>query len=780
MTSRPNELALLLDSCATTDLATTLARLPAENRADLLRHAAARHPALVDWTFAQGTGDELRALAANPRLDGEQLDRLVTCAHQRAATDGKPVDGVLAATVYRHRNTTAALRRRLLEAPDPPDELRSCVMHMTARRLLGPALDCPHPDLAKRAAILARGPKGARPANTPAALYAWFKGTTYTSPKSHALLRGRLALFRTDTWKPADWAALAALHDADPLDPAPCTVLVELPECPRDIALALLHDDSGDDVRADTLTAGLRYGTFTAADVVRRAPHATHLLRTLECFDRDRDPLAHAAHIRALHRELTALVRESLGEDPAVWRTLLGHLSAGDFPGTLPDLAAAARSTPAPPHPRRAWPHTQQVSTSPFTHLLRFAEPAALSGILGALDPHDLGEIAHYDIQKPLPDALVDAFLDHAGPELLDVFMPHHAYHDRTRACLLRRDDPSVNAALLRGSDVPRRTWYEIASGTPHTPGSEARVPLHPEVLAHLRGEGGEGGRDERRPGSGSAARFAVHTRDADLVLGALHRPLTTAHQITACRFLAASGRITELAELAERHGPLDPLLGTAIRRTLAVRGPRALDRRLAALDRAQAVHDLQHGTAEAVHAQLERDEPPPWPEVQSLLATGRTPARSRELLAEHPDLPDEVAIALLRADDGTTAVPFLLAHRSRTWATAALGMLPVVPTWMEGHLHPDLLWSARCLESGALTAEDVFALGRPARSVLRLIGAYPYELGVLRERMAEETARLSADRSDAWAVAAALLDEFTGTLTELIATVAAATSPVD
>ncbi|WTW95936.1 hypothetical protein OG216_22270 [Streptomycetaceae bacterium NBC_01309] len=772
MTGHPNELALLLDTCATADLPASLARLPAGTRADILRHGANRHPALVGWALTHGTADELRALAANPRLDPGQLDRLADCADHRAASGGQPVDGLLAATLYRHRNATPALRRRLLDAPAPPEEVRACVLRMTARALLAPALDCPHRELAKRAEVFARGPKGRRPANTPAALYTWFKGTTYTSPKSRSLLRGRLPLFRTDKWTPADWAELIALHDADPLDPAPCTVLAELPECPRDVGLALLRDDSGDDVLADTLAAGLRSGTFTAKDVVRRAPHAPHVLRALEAFDRDDNAVANSLLTRELHRELTALVRESLGEDPAVWRALLAHLSAGEFPGTLPDLAAAARTTPAPPYPRRLWPHTQQVSTSPFIHLLRFADPAAMSGILGGLDPYDLGEIAHYDIQKPLPDALVDAFLDHAGPEVLDVFVPHHAYHDRTRACLLRRDDPAVNAALLRGSDVPRRTWYEIAAGTPHSPGSGGRVPLHPDVRAHLQGEG------SRRPGGGSAMRFAVHTRDADLVLAALRRPLTTAHQITACRFLADTDRIAELAELSGRHGPLDPLLGTAIRRTLAVRGPRALGRRLAALDRAQAVHDLQHGSAEAVHAQLERDEPPPWQEIQALVLTGRLPVRSRELLAEHPDLPDAVAIALLRADDGTTAVPFVLAPRSRTWATAALGLLPAVPVWMDGRLHPDLLWSARCLEAGVVTPEDVFTLGRPARSVLRLVGAYPYELGALRGRLADETARLAADRPDTWAVAAALLGEFTGTLPELLATVAAATAP--
>ncbi|MEU8135936.1 hypothetical protein [Streptodolium elevatio] len=773
MTSHPNELALLLDACAAADLAAALARLPAGTRTDVLRHGAARHPALVSWALDHGTSDELRALAANPRLDRRQLHLLADCADHRAASAGRPVDGALAGALYRHRNATPALRRRLLDAPVLSDEMRGCVMHMTARALLAPALDCPHPELVKRAEILARGPHGRRPPNTPAALYAWFKGTTYTSPKSHALLRGRIPLFRPDKWTPADWAELTALHDADPLDPAPCSVLAELPECPRDVALALLRDDSGDDVRADTLLAGLRSGAFTAADVVLRAPHAPHVLRALEAFDRDCDAIAHSLLVHDLHRELTALVRRSLGDDPAVWRALLAHLSAGGFPGTLPDLAAAARTAPAPPYPQRPWPHTQQVSTSPFVHLLRFADPAAMSGILGALDPHDLGEIAHYDIQKPLPDALVDAFLDHAGPEVLEVFVPHHAHHDRTRACLLRRDDPSVNATLLRGSDVPRRTWYEIAAGTPHSPqAGGGRVPLHPDVRSYLRGEG------SRRPGGGSAMRFAVHTRDADLVPAALRRPLTTAHQITACRFLAETGRITELAELSGRHGPLDPLLGTAIRRTLAVRGPRALGRRLAALDRAQAVHDLQHGTAEAVHAQLERDEPPPWQEIQSLVLTGRLPVRSRELLAEHPDLPDAVAIALLRADDGTTAVPFVLAPRSRTWATAALGLLPVVPVWMDGRLHPDLLWSARCLESGAVTAEDVFALGRPARSVLRLIGAYPYELGKLRGHLADEAARLTADRPDTWAVAAALLGEFTGTLPELLATVAAATAP--
>lgn len=767
MSERPDELALLLDAVSPANLAATLARLPAETRHKLMRRAASRHPALVSWALAHGTRDELRTLAANPRLSRAQLEQLVEFAERTGHSDGG-----LSVMLYRHRNANPAIRRRLLASASTPRELLEEFWGIRrSLALLGPALDCPIPKLAKCAAALLMGPRGVRrPANTPRALYEWFQGTTYTSPNSRALLRGRLALFRTDRWTPSDWAELAALHEARPLDPASCVVLVELPECPRDVALALIRDDSDDDVRGDTIHHGLFNGTFTAEDVVRRAPHAPYVLRALEAHERFHDPVAHPFELPALHRELRSLVRDSLGGDPTVWRTLLAHL-ADDFPGTLPELAAAAHTLPAPAYRQRPWPHVQQVSTSPFIHLLRFADPGAWSGIFGALDPHDLGEIAHYDIQKPLPDALVDAFLAHAGRDVAEVFMPHHAYHDTTRARVLRRDDPGLNAALLRGSDVPRRTWYEIAAGTPH--GRDGRVPLHPEVRASLSGEG------SARPSGGSAIRFAVHTRDADLVLNALRRPLTTAHQIIGCRLLAELGRTSELAELAHRHGPLDPLVGTAIRRTLTARGPRALAARLAVLDRAQAVHDLQYGNPESVHAQLERDAPPPWDDLRSLILAGRISVRTREVIAEHPDLPDLVAAALLDIDDGSTSVPLVLAPRSRAWALIALARLPVVPSWMDSGLHPSLLWTARCLETGVIGAEDVWALGRPAHAVLRLMGAYPIELGILRERVADEIARLGADTPDSWAVTSALLGEFTGTLSELLTTVTAAISPI-
>ncbi|HSA48933.1 MAG TPA: hypothetical protein VLH10_02315 [Yinghuangia sp.] len=766
--------------CSAPALATTLARLPGPTRRDLLAHTRNLPATLLAWAFDHGSADELHALADNPHTGRATLTRLAE----------EIDDAAIHTRVYRHRHTTDALRRRLLAADPLPDELRAFVLRTTARRLLAPALDCPHPDLAAHARRQVTGPRSRRPANTPQALHDWFHGTAYTSPRARALLRGRRALFDLGAWTDADWAELTALHNRSPLDNASRLVLLEAPECPTPTALALLRTDNDDDSQesddtpGDALAAGLAHGAFRPYDVVHHAPYAAHVLRACESLERDTAEITEPPVAVELRDEIAALLHTSLGARPAHWRALLAHLSAGDFPGTLPELCAAARTRAAPAYAPRPWPHVQQVSWSPFTHLLRCAESSAVPGIFGALDPHDLGELAHYDTGRPLPDTLVDAFLDHAPPELTDVFLSHHGHHAATQTRLLIRDDPALNAALLHSVDVPSRTWYAVAAGTPHGPDRTAPVPLHPRTRAALRG----GVRTNR---GADVVRHAVHTRDAELITAALRHPksaLTTAHQITGCRHLAALGRVDELADLAQPYGILDPLLATRIRSALGTHrdaAPRpgrlgVLAAQLRALDHAQCLHDLCHGSLDAIRSQMERDEPPPWDAVLALLTDGKLPERAIDLLAERPDCPDPVARALLERDRAHTAVPLALTPHSRTHALAALTRQPVVPEWLaDNRLRPSLVWSVACLRAGTLTPDDVYALGRPARSVLHLLWTLPGELAPIREAVAADPALRHDHAPDTWAVVAALLPDFAGTLPELLATAAAATAPV-
>ncbi|NUU25973.1 MAG: hypothetical protein HOV68_31420, partial [Streptomycetaceae bacterium] len=228
------------------------------------------------------------------------------------------------------------------------------------------------------------------------------------------------------------------------------------------------------------------------------------------------------------------------------------------------------------------------------------------------------------------------------------------------------------------------------------------------------------------------------------------------------------------------RHGPLDPLLATVIRTTPARTGPDALARRLAALDREQFRHDLRHGALPAVQGQLERDEPPPWDEILAMLDEGGLPLRTRDQLAAHPHCPEPVAAALLDRDSEHTSVPLALVRRSRAYALLALDRLPVVPDWMrDGDLRASLTWSRHALDAGTLTPADLFTRGRPAHAVLRLIEEFPRDLGELSGLLAAEVRRHRTDSPDAWAVTAALLDDFAGTLPELLGTAAAATAPI-
>lgn len=766
MSTVPRLLALLLDACAPADHAAVLARLTPHTRHTLLRRGGPPAPELAAWALDHGDPADLRALARNPALDRRLLDRLAAVAADR--------DPATAALVYAHPTAPFTLRRRIL-ATAPGADVRALVLGSRTRRLLGPALDGPDPELAVHARTHVRGPHRRRPPNTPQALYAWLSDRPADTQHNRALQRGRLALFRTDLWTDRDWAELAALHHADPLDEATRTVLVAVPECPTAVALALLYTDDSDNSHGDSVLAGLAAGTFTAHDLVHRAPHASVLLRTLESLDRRDDDRPSLPPVRELRHELGVFVRKDIGTDPARWRALFAWLAAEDFPGTLPELAEAVRSRPAPPYEPRPWPHAQTYSWSPFVHLLCRAEPSAMPGILGALDPHDLGELAHYDIQQPLPDDLVEAFLDqlpHDSDDLLDLFLTHHGHHQETWTRVLRRDDPRAKAVLLGRNGVPSRVWYEVAAGHPHAPGRTAPLPPHPAALALLSGGHQVRGAD--------VIRYAVHTGDPELIARALRHPqptLTAAHQITGCRRLVGLGRADLLPELAHLHGPLDPLLATRLRTTPPPGDPALLADRLAALDRAQFVQDLRHGPLDAVRAQFENDRPPYWDAVRDLLRDRSLPVRARDVVAEHPDCPDDIAYTLLAEDHDHTAVPLALAVRSRAHALAALDRQPVVPDWMAsrpGSVQVSLTWSLRCLRAGLLTTDDVYRHGRPARAVLLLLSLLPDEFAPVRGRLAAHP----AVPPDAWAVAAALLDDFAGTLPELFATAAAAAGP--
>ncbi|MDI2127818.1 hypothetical protein [Yinghuangia seranimata] len=775
MTRHPAQgLALLLQEAAHADLPGVLARLSPPHRADLLRHCGPPPSRLVDWALAHATPADLRALAANSNLDDEALTRLT------AVTDGPTL-----AALYRHERGSTRHRRRMLDADPLADELRELLLdEPRSRRLLGPALDCPHLELAAHAAACIPGLRRGRVPNTPQALYDWCSppGPYFSADRS--LLRGRLALFRLDLWTADDWNAFARLHDDAPLHDSMCRVLVELPEVPQHIALALTHSGNPRDDGA-VIRTGLRTGAFSGRELLRGAPDGAHLLRTLEHVDayyRADDHTGTApTEFDDLRTELASLVRESLGTDPAHLRTLLALLADGER-RTLPALFAAARTLPEPPHKHRPLPDPPppmrhplppkpRTSTSPFFHLLcRVDDPDALRAVLAALDPEDLGELCHYGIRTALPDALVDAFADVAPPEVADAFVAHHGHHPRTQARLLRRDDPRLNDRLLRTYGLKPALWRTVVSGTPHSPGRTEPVPLHPDTLAVLL--------DDPQTGHTHPVQYAAHARDPDLVLTALRRPvgsLPAGAQIAGCRRLVELGMVAEVAELAQEDGPLDLLVATRIRQTLALVGGAArLGGQLAALAGAQFARDLQSGMPPSHDEYLAWPEPPEWETVLDRLRARRVTFNAVNTLLRRDDLPDEVAHAILRTHKKERWVAEWVVGRSRPLALATLAQFPLpAPKTV---LHRRKVWFLPGLRAGHLGVGDILAHGRPALSTLWLAPRM-HELAALPSLLDATVTAHGADTPDAWSVVAALLPDFSGTLPELLSVAAAATT---
>ncbi|MCF2532902.1 hypothetical protein [Yinghuangia soli] len=778
MTRADQELAAFLAYASAEDTAATLPRLSTATRLGLLRYGGTPSPALAAWATGHGTPDEHAALARNSAAGRDTLARLAAVA-----------DGPAQALVYVHPQTTAGLRRTMLDADPLPAALRDLVLGTPrSRRVLGPALSCRHPELAAHARAHIRGPGGSTPAETPRELYEWLSRTSGDSARSRRRARGRLAAFPVHTWGADAWAELTALHSAGLLDERACTALVELPECPLPTALALVRTRMPDGGTGYVVAAGLRAGTFTARELVRETPYAAHLLRTLETAERAYENEIRPHDLAEIHRELTDLAHRDIGAEPAVWRALL-ELLHDEFTGPLPELAAAARrlAETAPRVPRRPWPVPGESSSSPFAHLLRFADQAAVPGIVAALDPHDLAEFAHYEVPHGPTDAMTDAFLDRAGPALAELFLHRQWFRGNVLHQVVRRDDPDLNAALVTGRGIPAAAWIAIASGRPHTPGRSTPVPLAAGTAAALRDRVGD------KIGN---LRFAVRTRDPDLISEALHLAdpgLSPGHQVIGCRRLLELGRADDVRALARPHGPLDPLLATRIRNTPAAADPAAptdpatptastastaLAETLARTERDLLRHELAHGAHDQTGGLLD-DEDLPWAEVAAAVRRAELPWQVAFALARRPDLPPDVAVAMLEHGAPDAYAAPTLAQSSRPAALTALRRLPAVPAVNAvGPLEESRAWPLHCVAEGLISAAELYAQGRPARSVLLLGRAFPDRLAGLRAILGAEISRHCAGSSDTWAVAAALLGGFPGTVPDLLGVAAAAAAP--
>ncbi|WP_406290138.1 hypothetical protein [Embleya sp. NBC_00896] len=801
------DLGALFDHLTAAEAVALLARLPAPRRHEVLAGplpaAAKVRGEVVRWVVESGDADDCRALLGGFAPGAAALEALAGAA-----------DPAVRVAVYLHPDAPAALRRSMLAggpgALAVPGELRDVLLGTRSRHLLGPAWDAADPAVAAHAARHVHGPRRQPPPQAPEDVYAWLRialPSANGSPEAHGRepvsrrvprerrVRARLAAVAFEAWTAADWDTLARLHGDAPLDPVTARFLIGHPSCPAAAGSALLRSDTRVG-QAQKVVAGLRAGTFGPAHLYTRVTHAPAVLAVLE------SPwlwqvVGEIPGLREAHAALRDAVRAELGDDAGRWRSLLALLR-GDFPGTIPELLCEAAST-APPERLPAHPGSGAVDGagvrtgvgaeagaeaggSPWAFLLLLAEPARLPSIIASVAAAEPGwggcvteEILRLGKGVRLPGPLVDGFAAVADEPARVKFARQRGGDPETATRLVELDDPVVNAALLATHRLPPRIFRRVLSGTAHATGRAGTLRLHPSTFRDARGQ--------YQPRF--APKYLVHSCDPDRIAELLRSTTAfcAAYQAAGCRRLVELGRLDLVADFVTAPGGPrvarpHTVLVEALAESLAADDSDAAHDALRALSGRLFLADLGTPNLGDLGCHLEIEPALDWAAVAESRRGKPYPRGVARILAQADDLPKDIALALLAADpDGCAPT---LAARSPALAHAALDAAsPAARRNGYGPAFQDpAWWPEQCLREGLFTVEDLITRGRPIGAVLQLCRRRP-----TTTRGADTHVRNLIDRHgplpvDAWAVLAMLMEDFTGTLPELIATAEAAAAP--
>lgn len=742
--------------------------------------------ALVRWVAGRGDTGDQRAALGNPHA-GDRRD--VVAALADAADPG------IRTAVYLHPHADPVLRRRMLTdgpyAKSPPDELRRALLATRSRHLLGPARDAADPDIARHATREVRGPRYQEPPRIPAEAYAWLdvpvprrsdaeksRGVPPRLGPRARRARARFAAMALESWTAADWTAFTELHRKRPLDPMTTSRLVAHPACPPSAAMSMLRDsaahpeESGSGFR-EVAEQALLSGALTAGDLYAHAAPAAQVLRVFafQGITEDRDPVPDLVEVKRL---MTEDVRTRLADDPVRWWSLLALLHT-DFPGTIPDLLDAAASSPPTIAPLSA-EGDPRLGGSPWTLLLSLADPDRTTAIVtdvAALAGGEhvvASEMARCWELPHMPTETVEGFLTIANQRQLVRFAGQRQAGEDLLIRLVALDEPEVNAVLLRNHAMPVSVRRRILSGTSHATGRPDSLPLHPSVEA----SGGRFG--------GMEDKHFVHSHDPERIAAVLDADssICAAYQAAGCRRLLELDRFDLVATFARRTdrvaGALPfPVVAEALRAPVTSGDEVAAHHALRDLSARLFRQDLTTPNLDDLRCHFEVDPATDWSAVAAELRGKPIPDGLAAVLAESGEnLPDELARTLL-ADDPAACARHL-APRSAELANLALDAAPMARS-LRRNGQVQEAWAELCVRKGLFTVEELVARGHPARGVLR---AFQHHRE-LRERadaaIRDLIARHGPLSQDTLHVAALLLDDFAGTLPELLTTAVAATT---
>lgn len=748
------------------------ARMPDETRDALRRNEFPHTEPVVGWLCAQVCDDRELALALADSALAVRSDAL---GRQVIRALAQLDDPHIAVTLYRNavqqhwsfRETGYSARDSVLAAvfsavrnpADPawhePDGLVSVLLRESPQDPLDflPVLTAPFAGLAAVAgehlgpALSASGDAPARPAQASASIPA---------PTAAELV---LALRTGDSGvlaAPVDWSAITAAHRRHPLPARALVVLAQREDCPAELPADLYradprslpdtcrlpfaaldirhpHQQYGTDLRPQTIRRGLRQGWFPVERVLHETGPALEVLTAIGHEDVPEQPVADAL------AELVA----PLGADPAAWIHLYARLSR--FRGPCTALVAEAvdrvRTRPEPTWPRRTQAEipgrTPEGARAALAVLLSAAVEDAAIALVPHLDPRAVQDLLrHARLGTRARDALLVAYPDAAA------WWAAAAPAGADRDFLLDLDDPEVNALLFQYGHLPAAERRRILAGRPRSVDRHNEVPVADRVvdtvlsgyeLADVRGR----------------LLDCVYSGNATLVRVLLGRAKLYT-EVSRLRLLvslwerqgpAAVEALLDETEFPRRRSAKHPLpsrtLGTAREALARPDGLAYLHSKLAdalAPD-AVAAYLIGKGGA-AVRDRVERvtEEigPIPWEAVVRRHTDKPLDATALEALTEHDDCPAELLRALIRR--------------------------PI----------DDLPWRLRRTVRERLDAAELVAEARPARAALSLASA---------DKIRPLITAPLGDSVERWAVAARLLPDFPGSLTELVDTAASITA---
>ncbi|GCE00837.1 hypothetical protein [Embleya hyalina] len=575
-----------------------------------------------------------------------------------------------------------------------------------------------------------------------------------------------------------DGTALLAAHEGTPFGPHAAVVLVERPDCPAELLLALCrtHPRPEELLKScatpppatallelpprcvtakvlEVLVERCVAGGLTGEDLLAHARPAKTVLALAHAVDSS----APAPLWEGFHAGLARLVRSGLGADVAAWRAVAELLNR--FRGTVPDLVEkAARHATGNDDAPGPWPGAADVPGHTDTRRLDVRRRAFVA-LVDAADDRTMDVLAPlvdgrtaYDTTvhgRWRPARLADLIARGPGRELA-LTARHSRLPADAVAPLAALDDPEVNAGLVYQIHANGRLLLDIVQGVPQRPCPDGtRIPLSPTLRAELLPA------DGTFPKRQWLAPF-VGSGDPELLAAALAVVQIRTRHLQLKMALGQwerAGRDT--IGLPNWFSDPTKALISALRthpdpRT-ALESLRAHVRDAESAD--SLAKRLRTTTARSLPQLLNEGYRWDWSVLEVAHARGRLGNDILPRLAELPGCPDTLC------RPGRDAIPN---RDGKPMSPATLRSLT------RRTLRPHDDWVSDALAQGRFTVRELLQHGRPV-AALPVARIWPdQDARTLLESLVHD--HLDGN-TEAWVIALRLLDDFTGTLPELLTT---------